>query len=293
MTLSEVRRFLQAVATHLVERDAAAVKAALVGAKSEAVARGEQAEAKAIWCLEQVLDIQGRYLRAFDLLKHEEFYKAWCDLEQVEIRFVWLESHFRPAGDEYRLATIERLTLQLQELFPYAVFASAEIIAKEKQCTICGQKVSLRNPCGHRVGEIYDGEMCGREITDGELGGVSLTDKPANRYAVAFTGPEGERDHYDYSMLRELLARLQGPFDDWSVELSTAHLPHERYKDLGRNDSCPCSSELKYKHCCLKEPGVRVMHYQLWIGSRSANSPDPSLSWVKVRRGATREGEEA
>jgi hypothetical protein len=283
MSLDEVRRFLQGVDLDPLDRDSSPAKAALAALKREAVGRGDQDAARSVWCFEQVVGIQDQYLEAFRLLKQNEFYKAWCTLERVEIQLEWLARHFTPGGDEYRLQTIERLTTRLQELFPYAVFMSTEMVAKKKECTICGREASLRNSCGHRVGEIYNGEMCGRRITEAELAGMALTDKPANKYSVAFAGPEGKTDHYDYSMLRGLLARLEGPFQEWGFETSIRYLPHERFKDAGRNDPCPCKSGEKYKRCCLPETGVRALHYEVWIGNRGTSSPtNPPLSWVRL-----------
>ena len=61
--------------------------------RQDAVRRGDQDWANQAWCLEQVHRVQQAYGRAFSELKHHEFYKAWCSLEEAEIALVQLAPH--------------------------------------------------------------------------------------------------------------------------------------------------------------------------------------------------------
>src|ERR1700682_5115912 len=91
--------------------------------RQDAVRRGDQDWANQAWCLEQVHRVQQAYGRAFSELKHHEFYKAWCSLEESEIALVQLAPH-PPIDDRYGLRFIEQKISALQALFPYQTFVS-------------------------------------------------------------------------------------------------------------------------------------------------------------------------
>ena len=123
--------------------------------KSDAVARNDQQIAKSSWCLEQILEIQGKYLTAFSQLKSEKYYDGWCTLERIEIELDSLQRHFETDDkDLYKLCFIQKHGKQLQSLFPYKLFISPAYLHLEKKCTICGQPILIRHPCGHILGEI-------------------------------------------------------------------------------------------------------------------------------------------
>ena len=104
---------------------------------------------------------------------------------------------------------------QSGHLYPYAVFFSPEVLEVQKKCTIC--VVSIRHPCGHEPGEIYDGRLCLREVTSAAFIGVAMVTKPAQKYFVAFLKSESgeKRDHYKYDLVEFVMKRLEGPFEEW------------------------------------------------------------------------------
>lgn len=134
--------------------------------KRQAVQVGNQTLAKAVWCLETISEIQDHYLSAFSSMKDDAFFEAWCELERCEVRLHNLSRHFPEDDDTFGLALFAAHTENYQSLYPYRVYFSPEILRVTELCSICGERVSLWNRCGHRPGEIYDGEMCGRNITD-------------------------------------------------------------------------------------------------------------------------------
>jgi len=75
--LAEVRRFLRSIRTlPRLSGDREAAQVALREHKVVAVQTGDQALAKEIWCLEQILKIQPSYLAAFTDLKGGQYYEA-------------------------------------------------------------------------------------------------------------------------------------------------------------------------------------------------------------------------
>jgi hypothetical protein len=265
MTPEDVHSFLKAVARRPDEPSLEAVREALGRLKRGAVAAGDQARAKGIWCLEETLAIQEHYLLAFRLLRAGEFYQAWCEPERTELALADLERHDTACWPDLRLDFIKAHTAKWQSLFPYRMFYSPELLHAEKLCSICNRPVAPQSFCGHRVGEIYNGELCYRTATKLEVLGLSMVEKPVQKYSVLFlvdakTGQQ--RDQYNYALVEYPIKALREPFDAWDVERTTRRQPHARYADVGRNDPCPCESGKKYKKCCLREVGVLRPHFQ-------------------------------
>lgn len=266
--LERVRQFLRDVEHRKVsdEETSEAIRGLLRSHKIEAVRRNDQEMAKLVWCYEQILLVQSTYLSAFGKLKDHSFYEAWCLLERVEIELGSLEQHFKTDTDEYRLALIEKHCKQFQSLFPYKYFASPTILQVQKVCSICNQPVSIRSPCGHRVGEIYNGEMCCRIVTEADFLELSVVENPVQKYSVLFMSDakSGESiDHYKYDLVQHVVDGLHSAFDPWDMYETKIRHPHEFFKHVGRNEACPCGSGAKYKHCCLKESGVLRPHIEV------------------------------
>jgi hypothetical protein len=154
---------------------------------------------------------------------------------------------------------------------------SPEILELEKICNICEKPISIRNPCGHRVGEIYNGELCIRIVTKVKLLAMAMVDSPIQKYSVPFLSDEktGKSiDHYNYSLVKFLADRLQSPFHEWDVSWTKVRHPHSKFRSVGQDDPCPCESGKKYKECCLPEEGVLRPHCQFHLSVL----PQPGLS---------------
>lgn len=234
--------------------------------KSYFVAENDQKTLKEIWCLEKIIAINKIYLLAFNQLKSRQYYEAWCSLENIEIALSQLSRHFNTEDEFFFLvAFIGQHSLQYQSLFPYSTFVSPEFTVKAKTCSICNKTSSIRHPCGHKNGEIYDGEMC-YQIWDGiEYVLFALVKSPVQKFGVTFlSDPETEEkvDHYDYSLLEYLMSCLQSPFHSWGISWTKIRHPHSNYLHLSPSDDCPCESGEKYSHCCLSKPGVLRPHCQ-------------------------------
>lgn len=230
--------------------------------KKICVNQDNQNDAKLFWSYEQIFKIQSKYLEAFNELVKEQYYNAWVIFEQIELKLKFLSPHF-DINNKYFLSYINKYVKKFQSLYPYKLFMSPEIIGHEKKCNICGNKISIRNPCGHIVGEIYNGEMCHRIVTSSEIIGVSFVASPIQKYSVPFaTDPKTgkKKDQYNYAFLEYLMKGLKTPFDSWDVEFTNKTHPHSMFKNIGRNDKCPCNSGKKYKICCLPKAGVTMPH---------------------------------
>jgi len=267
-TIEDVRNNLRAVDRTYDARmaDTPTMQAILKKSKVAAVAASNEVEANAIWCVEQILEIQNFFIDAFSQMKAGEFYHGWCQLERAEISHLFLKRHFEEENSEYRIELIAKHVARFQSLFPYKIFMSPEILEIEKRCSICKGIVSIRNPCGHRVGQIYLGELCIREVTKAKFLATAFVETPVQKYSVPFTvDPKSGQslDQYDYSAVKYVIDRLRSPFHWWEVDKTVKRHPHQYFRDTGRNEPCPCGSGKKYKKCCLSTDGVLRPHFDV------------------------------
>lgn len=237
----------------------------LQGIKEQFLKDENQEQAKQLWVYQKIVEIHQSYIAAFNLLKDKSYYKAWCQLERIEIDFHNLKRHFVFNKELFYLWHIERSVKNLQIIFPYRIFASSEILKKKKKCSVCDKEISIRNSCGHVVGEIYNGEMCHRIVTESEVLGISLVENPGNKYSVMFLSDEktgNQIDQYNYDTIDYLFDNINSPYEFWDLEVSQREIDKTYYGKVGRNDLCPCNSGKKFKHCCIKKIGEKYPHYE-------------------------------
>lgn len=229
--------------------------------KQLAVKNDNQSEAKYIWCLEQIFKVKNNFIRAFDLMKKSKFEEAWYSLDRSDIELNFLRRHLDYNDNKYDLLFIEKEIPKYQELFPYDYFTSRESIESEFACSICGSKIGIRKKCSHKVGEIYSGEMCCRVVNKIEFLGIAIVEKPFDKYTVLHV----DGVEYNYFLLENLIQYLDSPFEKWDYEiqwLDWDYKKDESYKNIGRNDICPCGSEKKFKKCCLIS-NRKTKHYKI------------------------------
>ncbi|MFS8215211.1 SEC-C domain-containing protein [Paenibacillus sp. S29] len=263
MNLHQIKKKLIDAESNYNIRDSNQILNELLDIKRVAVANGDQLLAKEIWCYEATLKAQEAFISAFWEMKRQEYYAGWRTLEQVELIVLSLERHFSKEFNLYKLSHIKMYTEKFQVLFPYKIFFSPEYVTQIKICSICKRPISIRNSCGHRVGEVYNGELCNRIITKSEMLGISLVTNPLQKYSVVFTTDQENgrtKDQYDYHLVKYVISRLISPFHGWDVNWTKARHSHSRYAHVNKSSDCPCESGQKYEDCCLSEVGVLRPH---------------------------------
>jgi hypothetical protein len=236
--------------------------------KDEFVKQGNQEQAKLLWIYQTIIEAHRLYINAFHLLKSKAYYQAWCELEKIEIVLNSLKKHFIYDKKQYFLWHIEKSVKNLQVIYPYRLFASSEILKKKKKCSVCDKEISIRNSCGHIVGEIYDGEMCHRVVTEADVLGISIVENPGNKYSVMFikdSKTDEQTDQYNYETIDYLFELIELPYEFWDLEVSECETRKEDYGSVGRNEPCPCKSGLKFKKCCMKNIGKKYPHYEFIV----------------------------
>lgn len=236
--------------------------------KEDFVKENNQEKAKELWICQTIIKIHKLYQNAFKLLKDKSYYEGWCQLERIEITISVLKRHFKYDKKKFFLWHIEKSVTNLQVIFPYRLFASMEALKKKKECSICNKEISIRNPCGHIVGEIYNGEMCHSIVTDVDILGISLVENPGNKYSVMFLKDEKTEeqvDQYNYQTVDYLFAHINSPFEFWDLEVSERVIKKSDYGNIGRNDKCTCNSGKKFKKCCGLKIGEKYPHYEFIV----------------------------
>ena len=238
--------------------DFAAALNDLAAIKKEYQRVGNEADANRVWSVEQIISVIHSYRELYSLVQNDDYYKAWCKAEEIEIAIRILirnNAHYPQA-----IKDIDEMIHSFQSLFPYRVFMSTVIKIEEEICSICGTKVSIHSYCGHIPGYVYCGELCHRIVQKNTLVGVDVVTNPEHKYAVAFLNGE---DHYDYSLVAYLKQNWRHPLQRWGVTVSEDFVPHGSFPHLKDEDLCPCNSGLKYVNCCKNNSsGIRCYHYQ-------------------------------
>jgi len=231
--------------------------------KQNCVDAGDEQGANRWAILNSLLGIQNDYIKVFELLADQDYYRGWCLLERIEIAVKLVLCHYQPNGDEYKILFIQQYVRQTQKLFPYQLFGSSEFVKKEVRCSICNSLITLRKRCEHKKGKLYMGEFCGHVITQADFIGMSMVTEPFNKYSVmGVTGKED--DSYRYPQIDFLLSIIDHPFNEWRTKDYKILDNHANYH-AGRNEDCPCGSKMKYKKCCLLKAGVELDHTEFFL----------------------------
>jgi SEC-C motif len=236
--------------------------------KANALEQQNQELAAHILYLQKAVEIHSNYFCAFSLLQQDEFYNAWCKLEEVEkgLLFFQPRQKDRPEyWDEFMVSGkykfIEEQVSRWQELFPYVFFISPGMTYKQS-CSICNHVINPRKPCGHNDGEIYNGEVKVRLLSDIRYDHIALVTKPANKFSVLFPISEFDEvtkgynksiDLYDYSLVKGVVSCLTDPFQAWDYSVREIERDRDYFESIGvgENDPCPCGSDKKYMNCCV------------------------------------------
>lgn len=261
MTLEEVEQYLSVRHTVLDKN----IKDEIVSKKDAAIEIKNEILANYLWCLLQIYNIQNGFLSAFNYLQRKKYIDAWLTLDRIDLSIGNLNDNFdiTVEDDKYNIVFISKILKEYQKLFPYRYFLSREAIIKDEECSICGKKISLRRQCEHQKGKLYMGELCCHIVKDIEFKGVALVTDPFDRYAFL----QLEDQEYNYSMLDMLMEAIHSPYDSFYITIYKIKNP--KFKNIGRNEKCPCGSGKKYKKCHLGTKEELIDHYRINIQGKN------------------------
>jgi hypothetical protein len=148
------------------------------------------------------------------------------------------------------VARFEKQLGQLEQVYPYKIFASVGCIAERIECSICGKDIDSFE-CLHRRGELYMGKMAHGIVRNmKKFDHVALTENPEDKRCVMqVQGTPYQFPAIDW-LAENLTARKFTVSDISHVEMSERRKRNENIIRQGRNDPCQCGSGKKFKHCC-------------------------------------------
>lgn len=247
--------------------------------KQEILNENEDA-ANFAWCLRQVYIVKNHFLTAYKLIKKKDFEGAWYHLERADIELSFLERQteidISSFYKKFMLDFIKIMIPRYQKLYPYRLFLSREALNKAEKCSICGQRITIRKKCHHKVGHLYMGESCGYTVTDWELIGVAIVEDPFDKYG--YIKPIDQE--YNYEMVDSVVSRLKSPYQPWFVEIETIVRPE--FKHIKSNAPCPCGSGKKYKRCCKRTKQTLTEHHKVSIYDPFAKPDDFNMPFQYI-----------
>lgn len=236
--------------------------------KKSLVAAGDEEGATAVWGMERILSANKLLQKAYNQLRKEDYYNAWCSLDEIDRAINNLANN---CHDYYQyVKDIHDTTHSLQTLFPYRLFTSYEMLITKSKCSICGSEISIRQNCGHVLGKVYGGEMCCHIVEDGKLLGFSLVTNPENKYAVLFPQDKSGKkvDQYDYSILKDLMKKWKNPYDFIRIIIGKKKIDRTLVDGYPLDRICPCGSGKLFGECCYGKPSIEITNYTIQISKR-------------------------
>lgn len=252
--------------------------------KREAVYANDQLTAKAIWCLETIGRIQNHFESSICCIGAGEFRSAWDDLDRCLTEASFLDRHFNEVEGEFGIEHVWTHAKQFQELYPFKWGISPGYLRTDIRCSICNKRRTLRNRCQHKIGEIYNGEMCGKKIQGLKLLHISLVEYPAQKVSVIF--PNGN-DDYRFELVKYVVKGLNHPWARWSYMREERRTRHLLFANADGKSPCPCGSSLIYEDCCLNKETV-MPHFHIAF----EESPRMELPRLVVQSGWEQKGRE-
>ncbi|QUM89532.1 hypothetical protein HWV03_12340 [Moritella sp. 36] len=224
--------------------------------KQKAIECNDEAKANNCWRELESLELNLLYIRAFHNIKSHEYRAAWELLEQCEIKY---EVLIRNSSEEYlnntRLTFIKNKIPKWQSLYPYCLFCSPGFKVGYYSCSICDHKVRPRSRCEHKKGKLYNGELCSHVAHDLEMFEISIVSKPVQKYSVIH-----DDSTLDFTLLERLSIYLDNAFEEWDLNWTTMKFPVERFKNIKKEDKCPCESGNEFQACCIGKEEIEIAH---------------------------------
>ncbi len=167
--------------------------------KKEMVEESNEEYANILLSLQSMAQALTSELKMIIELKNDNPNDGWNHLidAQMNIRTA-MQAH--PTGGEHLEGYVQKLHALEKLLFPNQMFMSTGLVAKEGECSICGQEYG---ECDHLKGKPYMGEICCEIVKKADLQEVSIVTEPADKRCRAYTFQEGDINR-DIMTWREL-----------------------------------------------------------------------------------------
>ena len=222
----------------------------------------------------------------FVILRFVNFLHSYCQLWSRLIAYKFSSSwhSLQDALDLLRLIKkfssinidfFENQLLELEKLYPYALFVSMGFTVSKFECSICGLDIDSAD-CPHFGGELYEGRMAQAVAKDiREVSHAALVANPNDKRCV----PQYEDTGEQFNLVRYLADLMNSErlhiFEFGELRFSKKLKLNPNYVNIGRNERCYCGSGKKFKECCILKEYIEIDHVDIVA---SANLIDTVLA---------------
>ncbi|WP_160014961.1 SEC-C domain-containing protein [Pseudomonas sp. 8BK] len=220
----------------------------------------------ALWVLDRFIELFEDYCQLWLAITSGRFSQSWVNLQDCL-------SNLRNIK-RFSKITIEQLEeqlLQLEQAYPYKIFASIGAIVDHFECSVCGKNIDSFD-CPHMQGQLYGGEMAvaiAKEVT--RLDHVALVKNPRDKRCV-ITLDDSDPGFSIINYIGELIDNKTCNIIGFSKLIFSKRLiPNPNYQHKDRNEICFCGSGIKFKKCCINTRIVSKDHVDVMGTTRTAN----------------------
>jgi len=188
----------------------------------------------------------------FTMLQNKEYKNSWSKLQDC----LDISKHigkYTEVEDRLEILEIVHLLISYESLYPYTIFASSEFVISKSHCSICGKSMQSVD-CSHIRGNLYWGKVAIAVVDEIKtFQAVCIVSHPEDKRCVMELSDDTRTEQEKFTKLDQFL-ELHLPFlQNFLVATRTENRIRDDIKIVGRNHSCPCGSDLKFKKCCGKK----------------------------------------
>lgn len=219
-----------------------------------------------LYIIGQFLKMLREYSKFWGHIESRHFSESWVSLINIQ-DYLRLLKRFCADYNQLGLATFERQITTIEKLYPYKIFASAELVVEDVKCSICGENIDGLK-CSHISGELYNGEIAYGIVGKIEaVNAVALVEHPLDKRCVIQVD-DTDIKFSGVAYLSELINKSRvSPWNITGVNETTRSKNIDEYRDYPLNAFCPCGSRNEFSACCSRKTHVIVPHIEIVIGS--------------------------
>ncbi len=213
------------------------------------------------------VDFLHSYSQLWGRLIDYKFSSSWHSLQDA-LDLLRLVKKFSSINIDF----FENQLLELEKLYPYAVFISMGFTVEKFECSICGLDIDSTE-CPHFCGELYGGKMAQAVATDiREVSHAALVSNPKDKRCV----PQYEDTGEQFNLVRYLADLMNSErlhiFEFGELRFSKKLKLNPNYVKLGRNERCYCGSGKKFKKCCILKEYIEIDHVDIVASASSIDT---------------------
>ena len=233
--------------------------------KEWALARDDEELANSQVVFKEYFRLFGNLAAYLNRLSLEDYRASWDSLQTAFTLCSLCRTIYPPSTHRLDIPDVVELLEDYEQLYPFSVFFSTELVITKSHCSICGRSMPSLS-CPHRRNQLYRGEIA-LEIVDEikELQAVCLVNNPEDKKCGA---RKRKRQAAIISNARRLSSHLSLPkLQRFSIEKTVEHKFNQDLKNIGRNSSCILQKRgMKFKKCCGKDPYYDYLHFKVLPG---------------------------